>query len=91
MLANIDLKYLACTPITEDDIYYVRETVCLSLEGRNVDLITLSSYHGITMEREDRLANLFPNKNCFRPHKFVGKKVSTIIMFSFSYKYVLII
>ncbi|XP_048517280.1 cytosolic carboxypeptidase-like protein 5 isoform X3 [Dendroctonus ponderosae] len=75
MLTNIDTKYISIQPIAEDDIYYVRETACLSLEGRNIDLITLTSYHGITMEREDRLKNLFPSKNVPRPHKFIGKKV----------------
>ncbi|XP_060524611.1 cytosolic carboxypeptidase-like protein 5 [Cylas formicarius] len=75
LLVNIDHKYLAIQPIGEDDIYYVRETVCKSLEGRNVDLITISSYHGITAEREERLRGLFPDKNVPRPHKFVGKKV----------------
>ncbi|CAG9768873.1 unnamed protein product [Ceutorhynchus assimilis] len=75
MISNISLKYLSIAPISEDDIYYVRETACLSLEGRIVDLITISSYHGITTEREDRLKNLFPNKDAQRPYKFVGKKV----------------
>ncbi|KAL1505914.1 hypothetical protein ABEB36_005363 [Hypothenemus hampei] len=75
MLVNIDTKFLSIQPISEDDIYYVRETVCQSLEGRNIDLITVSSFHGIKMEREDRLANLFPHKDVARPHKFVGKKV----------------
>ncbi|XP_076251015.1 cytosolic carboxypeptidase-like protein 5 isoform X1 [Rhynchophorus ferrugineus] len=75
MLVNIDAKYFTMQPLCEDDIYYVHETVCHSLEGRNIDLITISSYHGITMDREDRLKNLFPDKNVPRPHKFQGKKV----------------
>lgn len=75
MLVNIDTKFQSIQPISEDDIYYVRETVCHSLEGRNIDLITISSYHGITMERELRLKNLFPCKNVPRPHKFTDKKV----------------
>ncbi|XP_050305436.1 cytosolic carboxypeptidase-like protein 5 [Anthonomus grandis grandis] len=75
MLGTIDTKWLSIQPITEDDIYYVRETACVSLEGRNIDLITISSYHGITMQREDRLKNLFLDKDVSRPHKFSGKKV----------------
>ncbi|KAG5898456.1 hypothetical protein JTB14_015465 [Gonioctena quinquepunctata] len=74
MLVNIDSKYLNVKPVLDDDIYYVRETVCETLEGRSIDLITLSSYHGITSEREDGLKNLFPGK-IPRPYKFVGKKV----------------
>ncbi|XP_030758911.1 cytosolic carboxypeptidase-like protein 5 isoform X2 [Sitophilus oryzae] len=75
MLVNIDSKYFTIQPTCEDDIYYVHETVCESLEGRNIDLITITSYHGITMEREERLKNLFMDKTVPRPHKFVGKKV----------------
>lgn len=61
---------------SKDDIYYMRECVCQSLEGRRVDLITISSYHNITAEREVRLKNLFPEQNKLRPFKFIGKKVS---------------
>ncbi|XP_066248297.1 cytosolic carboxypeptidase-like protein 5 isoform X1 [Euwallacea similis] len=75
MLHNIDAKHFSIQPIAEDDIYYVHETVCHSLEGRNVDLITLSSFHGITTEREPRLKSLFPCIDEERPHKFIGKKV----------------
>lgn len=75
MLAGIDSKYLNIKPVCDDDIYYVRETVCRSLEGRATDLITISSFHGITKERETRLKNLFMD-NVPRPYKFVGKKVS---------------
>lgn len=75
LLENIDVKYLTIPTITDNDIYYTRECVCHSLEGRNVDLITISSYHGITSERESKLANLFPNDNQARAFKFVGKKV----------------
>lgn len=63
-------------PLSEDDIYYTRECICTSLEGRSIDLITITSYHGIANEREIRLKNLFKNKNCPRPFKFVGKKVN---------------
>ncbi|RZF46286.1 hypothetical protein LSTR_LSTR011997 [Laodelphax striatellus] len=58
-----------------DDIYYHRETVCFSLEGRKVDLLTISSYHGISENREPKLPNLFPEVNALRPFQFPDKKV----------------
>ncbi|CAH0391215.1 unnamed protein product [Bemisia tabaci] len=58
-----------------DDIYYKRETICLTCEGRKVDLLTITSYHGITSQREPRYAGLFPEKDVDRPFRFVGKKV----------------
>ncbi|XP_041970948.1 cytosolic carboxypeptidase-like protein 5 [Aricia agestis] len=57
-----------------DDIYYCRENLIYSLEGRRVDLLTISSHHGITTERETRLKNLFPD-NKDRPFRFQNKKV----------------
>ncbi|KAJ8984892.1 hypothetical protein NQ317_002732 [Molorchus minor] len=75
MIVNIDAKYLNQKVMSEDGIYYTRETVTHSMEGRNIDLITITSYHGITMEREDRLKNLFLDTKILRPHKFLGKKV----------------
>ncbi|XP_054266255.1 cytosolic carboxypeptidase-like protein 5 [Macrosteles quadrilineatus] len=58
-----------------DDIYYHREPVCYSLEGRRVELLTISSYHNISAEREPRLANLFPDTDVPRPFQFTNKKV----------------
>ncbi|XP_014276546.1 cytosolic carboxypeptidase-like protein 5 isoform X2 [Halyomorpha halys] len=60
----------------QDDIYFHRELLTYSLESRRVDLITISSHHGITKLREPRLPNLFPDQNtprCFRflPYKKV--------------------
>lgn len=40
-----------------------------------MDLLTITSHHGITKERETRLKNLFP-ENTERPFKFANKKVS---------------
>ncbi|XP_073529725.1 cytosolic carboxypeptidase-like protein 5 isoform X1 [Phyllobates terribilis] len=58
-----------------DSIYYQRELLCHSLEGLRVDLLTLSSCHGMMEEREPRLDKLFPDRSCPRPFRFSGKKV----------------
>ncbi|CAG4975749.1 unnamed protein product [Parnassius apollo] len=74
-LNTIDLKLLPLPPPQSlDDIYYCRECLIYSLEGRRVDLLTITSHHGITKEREERLKNLFPD-NKERPFKFQNKKV----------------
>ncbi|XP_026322040.1 cytosolic carboxypeptidase-like protein 5 isoform X3 [Hyposmocoma kahamanoa] len=74
-LNTIDLKMLPLPPpLSPDDIYYYRECIVYSLEGRRVDLLTITSHHGITTEREERLRNLFPD-NQERPLKFQNKKV----------------
>ncbi|KAJ8733482.1 hypothetical protein PYW08_001780 [Mythimna loreyi] len=74
-LNSIDLKMLPLPPPqSPDDIYYTRECLIYSLEGRRVDLLTITSHHGITTEREERLRNLFPD-NQERPFKFNNKKV----------------
>ncbi|PZC85477.1 hypothetical protein B5X24_HaOG216585 [Helicoverpa armigera] len=74
-LNSIDLKMLPLPPPqSADDIYYTRECLIYSLEGRRVDLLTITSHHGITNEREERLKNLFPDPQ-ERPYKFQNKKV----------------
>ena len=40
-----------------------------------MDLITISSHHNITAERETRLQKLFPDENTPRAFKFLDKKV----------------
>lgn len=45
-----------------------------SLDGRRVDLITVTSYSGMTEEREPRLNGLFPSEEP-RAKIFQGKKV----------------
>lgn len=59
-----------------DDIYYHRECLIQSLEGRPIDLITISSHHGITTVQEPRLKGLFPDINTPRSYQFKGKKVN---------------
>ncbi|CAH0407227.1 unnamed protein product [Chilo suppressalis] len=74
-LNSIDMKMLPLPPPqSPDDIYYYRECLIYSLEGRRVDLLTITSHHGITHEREEGLKNLFPENN-ERPFKFLNKKV----------------
>ncbi|GLG96635.1 uncharacterized protein GBIM_03561 [Gryllus bimaculatus] len=58
-----------------DDIYYHRECVCYSLEGRRIDLITISSHHFITEDQEPRLKFLFPEADHPRPFRFTQKKI----------------
>nr|XP_028581167.1 cytosolic carboxypeptidase-like protein 5 isoform X9 [Podarcis muralis] len=58
-----------------DSIYYHRELLCYSLDKLRVDLLTISSFHGLREEREARLEKLFPDKHTPRPHSFVGKRV----------------
>ncbi|XP_071449217.1 cytosolic carboxypeptidase-like protein 5 [Hetaerina americana] len=76
-LKKIDAKYSSVNKsnFSSDDIYYYRECVCNSLDGRNVDLITITSTWGISKERECRLKNLFPNTSIPRPHQFPNKQV----------------
>lgn len=64
---------LAAEP-KQDDIYYHHELLTYSLESRRIDLITISSHHGITKLREPRLSNLFPDENMPRPYKFLPNK-----------------
>lgn len=51
-----------------------------SLENRNVDLLTISSFKGISEERECRLFGLFPDENKPRAHLFKNKKVIEVIL-----------
>lgn len=43
-----------------NEIYYHRELLICSVEGRRVDLLTITSFHGIQEEQEERLLTLFP-------------------------------
>lgn len=70
----------------ENDIYYHRELLVKSVEGRRVDLLTISSFHGIQCEREPRLLNLFPS-TVDRCHSFKDKKVCASARFFFKRKY----
>ncbi|XP_059583585.1 cytosolic carboxypeptidase-like protein 5 isoform X3 [Alligator mississippiensis] len=79
MLAHLDSRLEPCrylSPISPpDSIYYHRELLCRSLDGLRVDLLTVTSCHGMLAEREPRLEHLFPDEATPRPHRFMGKRV----------------
>lgn len=58
-----------------NEIYYCRELLTYSVEQRRIDLVTITSYHGIMAEREDRIPDLFPEGLRHRCHKFRNKKI----------------
>ncbi|KAK0164758.1 hypothetical protein PV328_003338 [Microctonus aethiopoides] len=74
-LNKIDIRMskqnLSCT----DAIYYHRECAIKSLEGRRLDVLTISSHHNISTDREARLMGMFPETDEERPFKFRGKRV----------------
>ncbi|XP_054003401.1 cytosolic carboxypeptidase-like protein 5 isoform X1 [Hylaeus anthracinus] len=74
-LKRVDTRIAKRTITCVDDVYYHRECAIKSLEGRRMDIVTISSFHNISTEREDRLNNMFPEKNEERPFKFWNKKV----------------
>ncbi|XP_036405620.1 cytosolic carboxypeptidase-like protein 5 [Megalops cyprinoides] len=79
MLQQLDQKYIHSMHLSPnsplDSVYYHRELLCLSLDGHRVDLITVTSCHGMMEEREPRLDKLFPENHTPRPHRFAGKRV----------------
>ncbi|XP_028730330.1 cytosolic carboxypeptidase-like protein 5 isoform X1 [Peromyscus leucopus] len=58
-----------------DSIYYHRELLCHSLDGLRVDLLTVTSCHGLREDREPRLEQLFPDLSTPRPFRFTGKRI----------------
>ncbi|XP_066563188.1 cytosolic carboxypeptidase-like protein 5 isoform X2 [Amia ocellicauda] len=79
LLLQMDHKFANSMHLTAsspvDSIYYHRELLCHSLDGHRVDLLTISSCHGMMEEREPRLEKLFPDNCTPRPYRFKGKKV----------------
>ncbi|NXX10271.1 CBPC5 protein, partial [Podargus strigoides] len=79
MLAQLDGRFQECqhmapsSPI--DSVYYHRELLCHSLDKLRVDLLTVTSCHGMLEAREPRLDKLFPDTGTPRPRRFAGKRV----------------
>uniref|UniRef100_A0A8C5UC95 tubulin-glutamate carboxypeptidase n=1 Tax=Malurus cyaneus samueli TaxID=2593467 RepID=A0A8C5UC95_9PASS len=73
MLAQLDGRFQDCSPL--DSVYYHRELLCRSLDNLRVDLLTITSCHGMQEKREPRLDKLFPDTSTPRPRCFTGKKV----------------
>ncbi|XP_063684887.1 cytosolic carboxypeptidase-like protein 5 isoform X5 [Bolinopsis microptera] len=59
----------------KDAIYYHSTTLCHTLKNLKVQLLTISSPHGMTDERELPLQHLFPDGPSSLPRRFNGKKV----------------
>lgn len=55
-------------------VYYYRELLVHSLEGRRVDLITISGTNGMLEEEEARIPGLFPDGRP-RPRRFEDKRI----------------
>ena len=55
------------------NVYYRRERLSSSVEGRRLDLLTISGTNGMTDEREGHVDGLFPEGGD-RPHMFEGKQ-----------------
>uniref|UniRef100_A0A8D1GIT4 Cytosolic carboxypeptidase-like protein 5 n=1 Tax=Sus scrofa TaxID=9823 RepID=A0A8D1GIT4_PIG len=78
LLNQLDQRFLenhATHTSPLDTIYYHREILCYSLDGLRVDLLTISSCHGIREDREPRLEQLFPDSGTPRPFRFTGKRI----------------
>uniref|UniRef100_A0A663FC83 Cytosolic carboxypeptidase-like protein 5 n=1 Tax=Aquila chrysaetos chrysaetos TaxID=223781 RepID=A0A663FC83_AQUCH len=73
MLAQLDGRFQECSPL--DSVYYHRELLCHSLDKLRVDLLTVTSCHGMLEKREPRLDKLFPDTTTPRPRRFAGKRV----------------
>ncbi|NXK89197.1 CBPC5 protein, partial [Formicarius rufipectus] len=79
MLAQLDGRFQDCKHMSPssplDSVYYHRELLCYSLDKLRVDLLTVTSCHGMQEKREPRLDKLFPDTSTPRPHRFTGKRV----------------
>lgn len=74
-LNKIDAKMLKQNLTSADTIYYHRECAIKSLEDRRLDILTISSHHNISTEREDPLEGMFPEATEKRSFKFRGKRI----------------
>eukprot|EP00960_Hanusia_phi_P023773 701013-Hanusia_phi.AAC.2 len=60
-------------PKKDSAIYFERETLTFSLEGRRMEVLTITDYFGASSEREERIPDLFPEGKD-RPLLFPEKK-----------------
>ena len=63
----------AADPPPGQGVYYHRELLTHSLEGRRVELLTITALQGIAPDRQPRLPGLFPDADTPRPHRFPGR------------------
>ncbi|XP_003787508.1 cytosolic carboxypeptidase-like protein 5 isoform X1 [Otolemur garnettii] len=78
LLHQLDQRFTENHPTPtspQDTIYYHRELLCYSLDGLRVDLLTVTSCHGLREDREPRLEQLFPDTSTPRPFRFTGKRI----------------
>ncbi|XP_013388601.1 cytosolic carboxypeptidase-like protein 5 isoform X1 [Lingula anatina] len=79
-LEALDKKFEHCKNLNQQSpecsIYYHRELLCFSLDNWRVDLITVTSCHGMEKELEPRWdGKLFPDPDAPRCKKFKNKRV----------------
>ncbi|XP_064624657.1 cytosolic carboxypeptidase-like protein 5 isoform X2 [Lineus longissimus] len=79
-LGELDVRFEKCWKLSSksppESIYYHRELMCYSQEKLRIDLITISSCHGICDEEEPKFdPKLFPDTQAKRCKKFSGKRV----------------
>ena len=73
--SNAHLNWSELQSLPSTSIYFNRELVIQSLEGRRLDLVTISGMNNILKAKEPTLSNLFPDQDgSRRPHKFSNKK-----------------
>ncbi|KAI8787445.1 cytosolic carboxypeptidase-like protein 5 isoform X1 [Biomphalaria glabrata] len=79
-LKELDAQFSDCQQYSSEThpekIYYHRELLCHSLDKLRIDLITISSCHGLTDDLEPRFdKHLFPDRAIPRCRRFIGKRV----------------
>ena len=75
-MKNIEIFEKMCP---SDSLFY-RETLIRSIDGREIELITISQRQNFSTEREDRIHGLFPNSSsrclkCLKPVIFISSRV----------------
>ncbi|NXE85339.1 CBPC5 protein, partial [Cochlearius cochlearius] len=81
MLAQLDGRGGGCRHMSPssplDSVWGGGELLCHSLDKLRVDLLTITSCHGMLEKREPRLDKLFPDTTTPRPRRFAGKRAGT--------------